>query len=237
MRIRTPSVRRGLDEPGCCDRLPGRRRVTEPVPANGSGIVRDGLGERLLVRLGREGDRDLVLVLLVGRDLLEHRPVAVPVAVLADLLGGGDQLGEHAGERVDLVPAQLGAGEKSWRALREDALEAEHERIPNLPARRGRGAAGAHLGERVVERAAAGRPRRENGRGVLVRAQERLLGPGFGTESLGHDRVGRLRRSRMRRCLLHGCGTDRAPPRKGRFRGEPLDAEGAHRIAPAADLR
>jgi hypothetical protein len=63
--------------------------------------------------------------------------------------------------------------------LAQHALEPEHERVPDLPVGRGRGVAGLDLRERVVERAAPGRPRREHGLGILVRVQERLAGPGF----------------------------------------------------------
>ena len=45
-----------------------------------------------------------------------------------------DQLGEHAGERVDLVAAQLGAGCEVRFVLGEHAFEPEHEAVPDFPA-------------------------------------------------------------------------------------------------------
>ena len=45
-----------------------------------------------------------------------------PVAVLAVRLIRGDQLGQHPGERVDLVAPQLGAGRQVGRTLEEHAL-------------------------------------------------------------------------------------------------------------------
>ena len=77
--------------------------------------------------------------------------VAVAVQVVGRALGRGDQLGEHARERVDLVPAQLGARGRGRRLLAQHALEAEHQPVPHLPAR-GRGRlAGLDLRQGVVE--------------------------------------------------------------------------------------
>ena len=125
----------GLDEAGGGDRLAGSGRVAEAVAAHGAGVLRSGERGRLVVFVlafdGRRG-LELVLGLFVLLRLL-GMAVPVPVAVLAALLRGGDQLGEHPGERVDLVAAQLGAGGEPRRLLGQHALEAEEQGIPHLP--------------------------------------------------------------------------------------------------------
>ena len=103
-----------LDEAGRGDRLPRRGRVAEAVAADGAGVVLHRLlGELRVLDLDDER-RVLVLVLdLLLLELLGRRrmAVAVPVAVrLVVALARGDQLGEHPGERVDLVAAERGAG-------------------------------------------------------------------------------------------------------------------------------
>ena len=118
---------RGLDEPGGGDRLAGRGRVAESVAADRAGILRRG---ELLLDLVLVDDAE-VRVLLLGLRRLD-RAVAVQ-GLLVRALVGGDQLGEHPGERVHLVAAQLGAGGEVRRLLREHALEAEHERESHLP--------------------------------------------------------------------------------------------------------
>src|SRR5918999_350630 len=112
--------------------------MPEPVAADGSGVgPREGGLELLLL-----DEAGVVVVLLVELDVGDR---AVPTAVahtVAVLVGGalgrGDQLGEHAGERVDLVAAELGARRRARGLLGEDALEAEHEPVPHLPAGGGR---------------------------------------------------------------------------------------------------
>ena len=120
---------RRLDEAGRSDRLAGCGRVAEAVAADRAGIDFDRQRlDDVLVKLDVRIELELVLrfVLLVR--------LVVPVAVLA-LLGGGDQLGEHPGERVDLMAAQLGAGGEMRRLLREDAFEPEQEGVAHLPLR------------------------------------------------------------------------------------------------------
>src|SRR5574337_1194250 len=78
---------------------------------------------------------------------------AVPV-LFRRALGGGDELGEHAGEGVDLMAPELGAAGGVRGALRQDALESEHEAVAHLPAGGRIVLPGGDLGERVVE----GRP-------------------------------------------------------------------------------
>jgi hypothetical protein len=105
----------------------------------------------------------------------------------------GDQLGQHAGERVDLVAAELRAGGEVRRLLGENPLETEHQAVLHLPLRRGRPLARLDLGERVVERAAAGCAGRECVRGILSLAEEGLSSPGFGSEGGGREAVRCLR--------------------------------------------
>ena len=148
---------RGLDEAGGGDRLAGRGRMPEPVAPDRTGVF---LGrQRLLVLVGivvALGER-LVVLLVVGR-LVDGGvvPVAVPVLLLA--LRRGDQLGEHAGERVDLVPAERRPRGGVRLRLAEYALEPEHERVVHLPARARPGIARVHLRDRVVQGAATGAP-------------------------------------------------------------------------------
>jgi hypothetical protein len=126
---------RRIDEPGCRDRLPRCRRVAEAEAADGArvplGRKREG---QIGVALALGGPRRLELVLLffVGFDI---GSVAVPVAIerLRRLLRRGDQLGQHPGERVDLVAAELGAGREARRSVGKNALEPEHQRVAPLP--------------------------------------------------------------------------------------------------------
>ena len=123
--------------------------------------------------------------------------VPVPVAVLL-LLGLAlvrrDQLGQHPGERVDLVLAQLGAGGGRGRLRGEDALEPEQEAEPDLPAGRGGRAAGLDLGERLVERGTAGRAGRQHLGGVLAGVEEGLAGPVLRAERVGLQAIRCVRR-------------------------------------------
>jgi len=147
--------------------------VSEAVAADGARILLGRqLGGELLVLDDAE-----VRVLLLGIGRLR---VAVPVPVerlLVLALVGRDQLGEHSGERVHLVATQLGAGREMRRLLRQDALEAEHEREAHLPLRRWLVPARLELGERLVERVPAGRSGREHLGRVLAVVEHGLSGP------------------------------------------------------------
>ena len=64
------------------------------------------MNARLLVLVVEPGVEIVVVLLRLQLDRLGSGGVAVPVAVLVgSALVRGDQLGEHAGERVDLVAA------------------------------------------------------------------------------------------------------------------------------------
>ena len=172
--------------------------MTEAVAADGARVVLLRLlGEFRVLDLDDEG-RVLVLVLdLQLLELLHRRRLAVAVSVpvggrLVVALAGGDELGQHPGERVDLVAAERGAGGGARLRLGEHALEAEQEAVANLPLRGGRGEAGVHLRDRVVERAAAGCALAERNGRILALAHERLARPRFRAESGGDYRVCRL---------------------------------------------
>ena len=171
-------VARGLDEAGGGDRLPRRGRVAEAVAPRGAGVVAGEAGLVGLLRLVGEVDVLLVLFLL---DELRDAAVRGAVAVLLGApLGRGDQLGEHSRERVDLVAAQGRPGGGRRRLGGEHALEAEHQAVAHLPARRRRPAPRFDLRERVVEREPPRGARRERDLGILAGMEERLAEPALG---------------------------------------------------------
>jgi hypothetical protein len=190
-----------LDEPGRGDRLAGGRRMPEAVTPDCPGI--GGRSRRLEV-IVLVVDRLLVFLvfLLVG----ERLDSAVPILGLS--LRCRDQLGEHAGERVDLVAPKLGARGEVGRLFREDAFEPEHEREADLPLGRGRRKACVDLFGRLVERRATGGSGRQRFGGVLAFPQEGLARPGFCSEGGGRQAICCLRVSRrLVDRFLHGRST------------------------------
>ena len=188
-----------LDEAGRSDRLARRGRMAEPVAPDGSRV---GAVEALLeLFLVDEAGVVVVVRLLVELGLGDGAvPAAVPaVAVLVGrALRRGDELGEHPGEGIHLMAAELGPCGGSREVLGEHALEPEHEAVADLPARRRLGETGLHLLERVVEGGAACGSRCERGGRVLVGVQERLAAPGCGAARC---------RSQVFRCVRqHGRG-------------------------------
>jgi hypothetical protein len=161
---------RGLDEAGRGDRLARRGRMAEAIAADGAGV-----GADVLRLLDLAFQQLVVLVFLLDDCRLRVAVLAVPVFLGA--LVGGDQLGEHPGQRVDLVAPQLGAGGEMRRLLAEDALEPEHEREPDLPLGRGTCTAGLDLGDGLLECLSARRSRREHDGRILLFVDERLAGP------------------------------------------------------------
>jgi hypothetical protein len=155
----------GLDEARGGDRLARGGRVTEAVAADRTWVLRDRQRLRLDLLVLELRYELLLLELFV---LLGGRLVTVAVPVLGSLLRRGDQLGEHAGERVDLVAAELRAGGEVRRFLRQDALEAEEERVAHLPGRGRLLQLGVDLGEGVVERPASCGTRCENDLWVVL---------------------------------------------------------------------
>ena len=90
------------------------------------------------------------------------------------------------------MAAERGAGGGARLRLGEHALEAEQEAVANLPLRGRAVEAGVHLGDRLVERAAAGCALAERLGRVLALTEERLARPRFRAESGGDYRVCRL---------------------------------------------
>ncbi len=137
---------RGLDEADRGDGLAGAGRVLEPEAATGVGIIGD-FGDEVVVLL-LVGLVPVLWLLVLGERVvlvaagavaggvgaLAVRPVAV--AVRPRLLDLGDDGGEGAGERVDLVFGELGAVAEQRPLLGEDPLEAEQQRVILAPLRR-----------------------------------------------------------------------------------------------------
>ena len=172
---------RRLDEAGGGDRLAGCSGVAEAeAPARARVLAVVLLGQLELVGSLLEVDAEILLVLL-GLELGGRGAVAVAVQVGLDLRGR-DQLGQHSGERVDLVAAQLRARGELGRALAQHPLEPEHQRVADLPLVRRLPRAGLDLRERVVERPPPGRFGRKHDRRIFVRMEEGLPGPCFGLE-------------------------------------------------------
>ena len=121
-------------------------------------------------------------------------PVAVPVLVLRVALVGRDQLGEHPGERVDLVLAELGPGGGRRWLHREHALEPEQEPEAHLPARRGALRPAVDLGQRLVERRPASRAGGQRFTRILAGVKEGLSGPFRRAERVGIQTIRRVRR-------------------------------------------
>ena len=118
--------------------------------------------------------------------------MTVAVAVLLLALRCGDQLGEHPGERVDLVLAERGAGGGVRLRLAEHPLEPEHQRVAHLPLRARPGVARLDLGGRVVERATPRRSRGEHLLDVFAVMKEWLARPRLGAVCSGGKLVRRL---------------------------------------------
>ncbi len=170
MRMRTPIVRAASTKPPAAIVFPEavgwRKRKRRTAPGS-SGSDRGLAALVLLV-----GERLLELLVLLGTSSAER-----PVAVLLVLLVAGDELGEHARERVDLVAAELCARGEPRRVVGEHALEAEHERVADFPVGGGRSAARLHLGQGVVERPAARPALGQHFGRILVRGGGRPLRP------------------------------------------------------------
>ena len=175
---------RGLDEPERGDRLAGAGRVLEPEPLVGVrvlgalveldvvvelvAIVLPVLG--LLVLDVAVGFVEVVEVfrILVAGDRRGHEldrrrwrrcrrdPVAGAVA-----LGLGEQRGQRARQRVDLVGREHGAVDELRLLLGQQPLEPEQQRVVPAPLDRGLVRSRVQLGQRGVERAPARRPGRE----------------------------------------------------------------------------
>jgi hypothetical protein len=170
---------RPLHEAERRDRLAGAGGVLEPEPLAGVRVL------RLLGQLAVPGGtfpvlrllRLVVVVLLAGdagRGQLERRIRHVTVAV-AVALRLGQQRGQRAGQRVDLVGREDGAVGERRLVLGEQPLQPQQQR-PLAPPPHGRHPrARRDLGERRVERRAVRRARREQ-RTVVALRREGLAG-------------------------------------------------------------
>ena len=183
-----PEVPRRFDESGRGDRLAGGRRVAEAVASRRARVL---AGERRLVRVEVDDAGIEVVVLLVelgrlGVGGLDAVAVAVSVPVLLGVaLIRRDQLGQHSGERIDLMAPEIGSRRRLRLRRCEHPLEAEHQAVVHSPAARRRAVSGVHLGDGVFERAPARGARSEGGCGVLTGVQERLAVPGLSAERGG----------------------------------------------------
>jgi hypothetical protein len=174
---------RGVDEADRGDRLAGAGRVLEPEAPLGTRVL-----GRLLDRLVLVVGRPLLPVprLLVGGELLLVLLVEGGLAVGGDdlldrgaVLGGGlllgDQLGQRAGERVDLVRVQLRPVAQLRRLLGEQPLQPEQQLEVAPPLDRGVLRPFVELLQGAVEGAAPCRARRQRLRPLAVE-QEGLTG-------------------------------------------------------------
>jgi hypothetical protein len=186
VRIRTPWLRAASTKPEAAIVLPDavgwRKRKRLLVLGCGGGVAAavvrdDGL---VGVRVGVVA----VLVLVVS---------FVVVELCRILLVEADQLGEHARERVDLVTAQLDAGLQVRGLVAEHPLQPQHQREANLPLRARRLPARLHLGDGLVERAAARGAGCQCVLGRLALVEERLGCPSACAEGDGGQAVRRLR--------------------------------------------
>ena len=177
---------RRLDEAERGDRLARAGGVLEPEALGRVGILGllVELGVVVVVGVGAPVERLLrlvlvrvLVVLLAGdadgreRDHVLGGDGAVAVAVA---LGLGEQGGQRARQRVDLVGAQHGAVDQPRLLLAEQPLEAEQQRELAPPRHRRHGDARVELGDRGVEGDAARAARRECGRDVLALGEEGL---------------------------------------------------------------
>src|SRR5262245_3574893 len=119
------------------------------------------------------------LTLLVVLGVLDGVAIPVAVPVLRLVLVACDQLREHPRERVDLMPPELGSRRQARRMVGQLPLEAEHERVSDLPGGRRRAPAGLHFRQGVVERATARAALRQRLGRVFVRPEEWLARPLF----------------------------------------------------------
>ena len=172
---------RGLDEPQRGDRLAGAGRVLEPEALgrrwDPRGARRAGRPRRAR-RLVLPVPRLLVLAVLVVVAVDSSRSVVLLAGIVSDAsstgsgwrrrrrrrravavaLRLGQQRGQRARQRVDLVGREHGAVGEVGLLLGEQPLEPEQQRVLPAPLDRGLVRARVHLRQRSVERAAAGRP-------------------------------------------------------------------------------
>ena len=152
-----------LGSSGCSSSWASSSSPASGLQSCGSSGSSSSSSSSLLAGDADGGERDDVL----GGD----RAVAVAVAVA---LGLGEQRGQRARERVDLVGGEHGAVDELRLLLAEQPLEAEQQRERAPPLDRGHLEPGVELRQRRVERHAPRAARRERGRGVLALVEEGL---------------------------------------------------------------
>ena len=130
-----------------------------------------------------QGRRCIVVVAVaVAVAVLDRR---ARLGVLPVALGVAEQGGEHAGEGVDLVRAQLEAVGQVRLVLGQDPLQAQHEREPAPPRGRRRCETGVDLEQRlVVGRAERGAGRKRHD-GVVAHRDEAIASPPLDSLELG----------------------------------------------------
>ena len=166
---------------------------------------------RLLVVLELEAERQrqrragrggLARVVGQRRGRIVVVAVAVAVAVVGRGAGGvvlpvalrvAEQGGEHAGQGVDLVRAQLEAVGQVRLVLRQDPLQAEHQREPAPPGGGRRRQTGVDLEQRLVVGGAERGARRKRHRGVVAHRDEAIASPPLDSLELGRLNAGILR--------------------------------------------
>ena len=186
-----PERARGLDEAGGGDRLARGGRMAEAVAADGTRV----LARELL----RARPRPLLGEVLLGFLRLELGDVTVAVPFPFSSSSAWRWLAAISSVSIPAsasiwclrssVPAAV-----VGRLRGEHALEPQEEAEADFPAGRGRAAAGLELGQRFVERGAAGGTGRQRFRRVFAGVEEGLSGPVLRAGRAGLEGIGRVRR-------------------------------------------
>ena len=143
--------------------LAGPGRMLEPEAPAGARVLQGGVRRCLLLGLlGRVPVERLLVGELValqldlagGQLLGRHMPVAARAVPRHEQLGR--ERDQRAGERVHLMRGQHGAVHQVGLVLGQHPLESQRERVVAPPSHGGLGAAGVELGQRGVQRGAAG---------------------------------------------------------------------------------
>ncbi len=144
---------------------------------------------------GAPQERGVLLALVLdSQDLGVGQEVVDGGAVLLAVGVAGERLGEEGGERsresIDLVGREERLVGELRLVLGKHALEPEQQREVAPPSRRWNRQAGVELGERLVERAPAGRAGRQGERWILTRVHERLARELLSACEIGIARMG-----------------------------------------------
>ena len=249
VRIRIAAGARGLDEADRGDRLAGAGRVLEPeAPARRPGpraprrpgprrrprappspaAPRRGRARR--PRRASSSAAPLPFVALaVGLAVGPGAVAAVRPAVRSGALELGDDRGQRAGERVDLVLVELGPVEQARLLLVEQPLEPEHQRVVAAPLEARYLGAVVELGQGGVDGQAPGGARgrgRRSSRRRAGSAHGKTPAPDRGRPQLSSPAalaatsvvlaIGKGKQSRARRLIQVGDGERSKLGRRGR---------------------